>query len=151
MSDIMVQGATVIRDTLLTIPEILPLTLDAVTGQYKVFWEDVPDGTDFPYIYISYGLGDYDTKSLAAGQASEVTWKVVGVTPNLDTARLFSAAISKFVDPKVPVPLVINDPLVGCNGRPISAGLIFDRWSIQGHSFFEVGRFVRLYLAHLEA
>lgn len=151
MSDLMVDGATVIRDTLLTIPEVQALTLDAVSGQHKVFWEDIPDGTDMPYIYISYGLGGYDTKSLAAGQASELTWKVVGVTNNMDTARLLTQAISKLVDPKDPVPLVINDPLVGCNGRPILEGPIFDRYPIQGHSFFEVGGFIRLYLAHLEA
>lgn len=149
----MTAGATVIRDTLLTIPEILPLVLNPTSGKYKIFWEEAPDRADMPYIYISYGLGGWDRKSIRAGEASEVTWKVVGVTNKLATAELLAKAIGKLVDPKEyangNLSLVVNDPLVTCNGRPREMGYIFDRYPVQGHTFFEVGAFVYLYLGHL--
>lgn len=134
-----VAGATIIRDTLLTIADVTSLV-----GQ-KIFWEDVEAGVNPPYIYVSHVLGGYSNRGIQKYTASETTWRVVGLVPDMPTAVLMAKAIAQLQGMSPILTGVVN---ITCNATIGHIGDIFDRLGIQSHAFAEVGAFFTLDLAH---
>lgn len=86
-------AATFIRETLITFPAIQALVaLEGETGQYKIFWESVPDWATMPYVVIYHIMGGDENKTQVDG--IDIQMKVVGFTGNLATANLLVNAIN---------------------------------------------------------
>lgn len=87
--DATIAAVTCLRDTLLAIPEV-----EALVGE-NIFWEDVEDTQEFPYILISHILGGYENNTQT--DAVDVTYKVCGYSADkLDgTVQALQEAIAQ--------------------------------------------------------
>lgn len=85
-------AATFIRETLLTHAAIQSLVpLEGFAGQYKVFWEDIPDWVAMPYIVVSHIAGGEEDDTQV--DAIDIFMKVVGLTGDIVTASQLQNAI----------------------------------------------------------
>lgn len=134
--------ATVLRDTLKTIPEITSLV--TLKGQQKIFWQHVDDTIPMPYITTSHYLpyGEKDPRY------SDDLWLVIGHTGDMAVANQFANAISK-LDTMMPDTTAFEEV---CAYAPLRKSLpYFYRYQVQNRPLFKVGSIirVRLYLGSL--
>lgn len=86
-------AATFIRETLITFTSVQALVgLEDVVGQYKIFWESVPDWATMPYIVSYHIMGGDENRTQTDG--IDIQMKVVGFTGNLVTANSLANAIN---------------------------------------------------------
>lgn len=86
-------AATFARETLITFPQIqalLPLA-NTIPTQYKVFWENVPDFVEMPYVVITHIIGGEENDTQV--KAIDIQMKIVGFSGNMVTARDIQNAI----------------------------------------------------------
>jgi hypothetical protein len=140
MNDSQIIAATVFRDTLMTIPEIIPLV--DMAGQSKIFWEHVDEDVPLPYIVTSYLYGQEDLKYYPS-RAEDSVWKIVGVTNNMVTAVALANAIGK-LHKKEPV---VNDPDACGYGHIWKVSSYFERQNLQNVALFIVGGYYSLGLS----
>jgi len=131
--------ATVLRETLLDIPDVLPLVVDGT--EYKIFWEHVPEDVDLPYIVMLHLTGGEDDD--AQSRATNTFWTVVGVTADMTTASELDNAIDQ-LHRKMPVSSI--DGVCGYTwiARQFP---VFNRFVVSGKPVFEVGGIYRLRLS----
>jgi hypothetical protein len=75
-----------LRDSLLAIPGVV-----SIVGQ-GVYWEDVEDFVEYPYILISHISGGYEQRTQS--ESVDVYYKVCGYTTNKLTADALRKAIA---------------------------------------------------------
>lgn len=136
--------STIFRTTLIGLPEIVALVeLDGSPGEYKVFWEDVDESVEFPYVVLTHMAGGFEHKT--QHQASDSLWKIVGATVNKNTAVLFANAISQ-LDRRMPD--TTDYPMVVAHHWIEEALPIYERNTIENVPIYRVGGFYRICLSH---
>ncbi|HEB28922.1 MAG TPA: hypothetical protein ENI05_14395 [Porticoccus sp.] len=129
---------------MLTIPAITGLVeLEGAAGQYKIFWEDVPDKIGAPYIVLTHLAGGFDNDTQS--QASNSLWKVSGFTANKATALALANAISQ-LHRMMPIHTTYPDapPYHWLEERlPI-----FENKSVENTKTYTVGGFYQIKLSH---
>jgi hypothetical protein len=133
--------ASVLRDTLITIPEIRELV--AQGDQYKIFWEHVPENISTPYIVLEHVIGGM--MRAPNSDAGDTHWRIKGVTASMAKSVLMSKAIFK---------LHRMTPVSNVDGVCPYASLTlaspyFDRDVVQNVPLFYVGGLYRLRLSYL--
>jgi hypothetical protein len=133
MTALQIIDRDVLTDSLASLPDVVTLVED------RIFWEHVDADQPLPYIVISHIMGKRDTFV----EYSDTTWKVVGVTTDIETAELLALAISQLdrLDP-------VTTAYVGvCGYIYIEETLpVFDRYQLQNTPLFQVGGLYRLRL-----
>lgn len=134
-------GATVLRETLLSIPAVLPLV--EWNGQYKVFWEHVDSDVPLPYIVITHMLGGEDNS--AHSRAADMTFKVVAHSGNMNSVPDLMNAINGLHNMQ---PVCTTYSAIAIGYTTIEEELpIFDRYTVQNNPLFMVGGLYRLRLS----
>jgi hypothetical protein len=144
MTALQVIEKSILIETLLSIPEILPLV--DFGGQYKVFWEHVPQGMELPYIVVSQIMGGDDNS--AQSRASDSTYKIIATTGDMSQAEAFANAISTLHEK---LPVVTRFTSIAAPYTTIEETTpIFDRIQVQNIPVFMIGGLYRLRLSITE-
>lgn len=133
--------ASVLRDTLLTIPDVT--TLVGLGGQYKIFWEHVPENIGTPYIVLEHVTGGM--LRAPNSDAGDTHWRVKGVTASMNKAVEMNRAIYKLHRME---PVTTNNPEVCAYASITITSPFFDRDVVQNVPFFFVGGLFRLRLSY---
>lgn len=143
-------AATFIRETLITYNEIQDLVeLEETAGQFKIFWEDVPDWVTMPYIVTSHIAGGEEDDTQV--DAIDIFMKVCGYTGDIQTASQLQNAIHR-LHAQYPVSTTYgeNNPSgyewVVAYGKTRLNIPIFDRKVVQNAPVFMIGGIYRLRL-----
>ena len=136
--------STILRTTIIALPEMQALVeLEDTPGQYKVFWEDVDEGIELPFIVISQLAGGWEHKT--PNRASESIWKIVGTTANKATAVLFAEAFG-LLDRLAPD--TSDFPDVYAYHWLEETLPIYERYTLENVPIIRVGGFFRICLSH---
>lgn len=142
MTALQVIDKTVLYDTLVSITEVQALVGAVDVNDdpyYKIYWEHVEMNVPLPYIVLTHIMGRRDKDN----SYSRTTWKIVGVTTDLETAEDLANAISKLDH----MSAVTSAYSTVCDMRYIEETLpIFDRFQVQNLPIFMVGGMYELML-----
>lgn len=122
-----------LRDTLLSIAEITAIV------NTSIYWEDVEDITELPYIVIAKMIGGYENTTQL--QAIDAYWKVCLVTADKTVALAGTQAINKL---HLMALDVTNEPYLYPYGGILKQSDIYERDVEQNIPVFKVGGIYRI-------
>lgn len=126
-----------LRDSLIALPLVQAIV--PLNGGYKVFWENVPDTIEPPYITLHHFSGGYERDR----RYYNGIWEIKGHTANLATADALEAAIDS-IDYSWPVATTF--PQI-CGYDTIDNMLpMFNRYVVKNNTLYVVAGLYRLRL-----
>lgn len=129
--DISILGA--LRDTLLSIADVYTLV-----GE-NIYWEDVEDTTQLPYIVIAKLIGGYENTTQL--QALDTYWKACLITADKTVALAGTQAISQL---HLMALDVTNEPYLYPYGGVLKQASIYERDVEQNIPVYKVGGIFRI-------
>lgn len=117
--------------------------LAGAPGQYKIFWEHVPDDVELPYISLAHMTGGRGQGTTTNQSYSDTMWKVVVHTADMANADTYANAIA-----------LIRDACPVCTSHagvsPVTTIQevipLFDRYGVQNVPMFVIGALYRMKL-----
>lgn len=135
----------VLRGSIIACPSLIAL-YGLPSGELPVFWENVPDGTDLPYITFAHFSGGYEKDR----RYFEAVYEVRGQTANLATADKMETAIDEldYSWPVIPSGIVEDIDFTGvCAYDTIDSMLpTFSRYQVKNNTVFVTSQYYRLRL-----
>lgn len=122
-----------LRDTMMSMSEITSLIID------RIYWEDVEDTVDLPYIVIAHLMGGYENETQA--NAVDSYWKICFYTADKEIALQAKAAMAGLHRKEM---VVTNTPNVFPYSTIREQAPIYERDVAQNVPVYEVGGIYRV-------